>query len=216
MYVRFDATIERNQAYNMDEDFRSELALLDEYPEDCFPGTLKISVSDYDGFDEDPPEESFKKAGYLYFHAYNISTLLDVDFEKDPYATCLFDCMDANSIDHVKYFETFLKALENHDIADKEYFNELVFFSSEKYLVTIDKFVIANEFRRKGIVSYLLSNIKDILKAYFNIDIITAVGILNPNKGEPENMREIQEKCYTKNGFTVYSSDKYFYKNLQY
>lgn len=203
MYLKFDVENFKDDLFCMENDF-----LLDVEDDDLYSkaGSLKIY------FSENEEEETFKLAGRFDFHAFNVTALFDYNNPDSR----LFFAMDKESQDQIFYYSVFLKAFENlkKTLDDDFILDEILRFTSEKYLITVDDFCIVDEFRRKGIAKYVLDNLSSIFQHYFNITPITAVGLLKPHKNEPENMLEIQKKCYKKSGFTIYKGEEYFiYKN---
>lgn len=203
MYLRFDVENLKNDLFCMENDF-----LLNVEDDDLYSkvGILKIY------FSEDGEEETFKLAGCFEFHAFNVTAL----FNHHNPDSRLFFAMEKESQDQIFYYNVFLKAFKNLKKTLNEDFmlDEILCFTSEKYVITVDDFCIVDEFRRKGIAKYVLDNLSSIFQHYFNITPITAVGLLKPHKNEPENMLEIQKKCYKKSGFTIYKGEEYFfYKN---
>lgn len=207
MYFKFGTSNSKEILTCSEENFIDELDIMET---DSFNGNMNILVSDTG------EDNTFKLAGTLKFHAHNVSTMFDIE---DQYNNDLYICMNSESQDQEVYYEVFLNAcielMENED-NNKPSFDDIMFNYENVYLMTIDDFCIKNEFRRKGIAKLILNNLPKLMKLYYNIDIMTAVGLFNPHDNEPEEMLDIQKKCYGNCGFTIYKEgiESYFYKNM--
>lgn len=215
MYFRFESSNSKDSLICSDKNFLDEL---DNMQRNSFTGDIKIFVSDEEVEEfEEPSHDSFKFAGKLEFHAHNVTKMFD---EDDYYNNDLYVCMDAESQDQSVYYNVFLTACK--ELIDNEYkgesptLNDLLYNFKDVYLMTIDDFCIENEFRKRGIASLILNNLSKLMRLYYDIEIMTAVGLFNPHDNEPEEMLDIQKKCYGNCGFTIYSEgiESYFYKNM--
>lgn len=82
----------------------------------------------------------------------------------------------------------------------------------------IDRFYISPRFRQRGIGSYLLDNLQDILKYLLNANIAYFVTFINPrnSKGEDDNkMKKIMMNIFSKSDFEEIDNSGYYAKTCR-
>ena len=103
--------------------------------------------------------------------------------------------MDEDSSDTELYYSIFEKGFDKvAKKVDESKWNDMAFAVSEGYLITLDRCYINPEYRKMGIGRYIHENLFKIFYSEFNINTIFVVGICVPDKGEPQNMLDIQKK----------------------
>ena len=175
-----------------------------------FEGGLKIL-----GYIEDEDDlgyGDYVEVGELRFHAYNLDKLgfftSHKDFKKANKKSSLLYVMDMDSADNETYFRIFeagykdaWKDMKAAKVKDMD-------FESNQYLITFDRFYIDKEYRNQGIANYIHSHLFELLYTYFNITPTFMVGVCNPDAGEPEDMKAVQENIMKKHGFRVFQFNK--------
>ena len=188
-----------------------------EYGYKKFEGTIVIDGYTYD-------DEIIKGIGEIRFHAYNLSNLGFNYFEQKwteaNKHSHLSIAMDVDSSDTEFYYSVFKKVYtKTVSIIPFDEWDNMTFAITEGYLITLDRVYIKPEFRGQGIGQYIHENLFKIIYSEFNIVPLFAVGICVRDKGEPENMLEIQKKVLKNNGFSVFKHKastafcKYIYDN---
>ena len=178
----------------------------DPYGFNKFTGYIKIEGYSWDDEEED---ESYVDVGEICFNAYNLGSLNFDCFCQDWKTAIrnseLYDAMDMDSSDAALYYSVFEEGY-NRAISDifPEDWDDMIMLVNEGYLITLDRVYIKPEYRKMGIGKFIHEHLFKILYTEFNIIPFFAVGICVPDKGEPDNMLEVQKKVLTDNDFDVF------------
>lgn len=215
MYLKFYTDMQRGResfwigkagCSNFEEAFE-----MSSYSLKFFQGNMRIVGFEMDEDCEESEESEEKEVGVVNFTAINLSHL-GFDFMSKTFVGAenngLFYIMDEISADCEVCYGVFsrgygksIKRLMESNIAE-----ELLISDGEKYLICLDRLYINDEYRRKGVASFVYKNLFKLLYTYFNIQAAYAVGFLNPDEGEPDGMLEIQKKVLKKQGYNVFKS----------
>ena len=211
MYLRIYPDMQRGcESFGIGKDSQSFSDAFDMEEDSLkfFQGHMRITGYE---IDEDYEESEEKEVGVIHFTAINLSQL-GFDFTSKTFADAenngLAYIMDEISADcEVCYgvfsrgYNKIIKNLKESNIAE-----ELLISDGEKYLICLDRLYINEEYRRKGVASFVYENFFKLLYTYFNVQSAYVVGTLNPDEGEPEGMLEIQKKVLKKQGYNVFKS----------
>jgi GNAT superfamily N-acetyltransferase len=212
--------------FSLDSDFLDNDAN-SEFGYKKFEGHILIDGISYEDDKDDPDvviENTIENIAAIDFHAYNLANLgfdyFNQDWSHADKHSKLVFAMDVDSADtelcHLIFKRGYTKTAS---AVPFEKWQDMTFAITEGYLITLDRVYIKPEYRKQGIGQYIYENLFKILYTEFNIVPLFAVGFCVPDKGEPENMLEVQKKLLKNNGFNVYKCNnetafcKFIYDN---
>ena len=208
MYIKLETSpICRNNIVCTDESLKNYIGFENE--DSYFSGHISIVDVDNDEFEEKA------EIGEVCFHAFNLDKCGCELFEGDIEISNLYDIMDSISGDEEVYCSIFEMACKEANKKMEKYKWSELFMRDNLHLVTLDRLYINENYRHNGLSKYILSNLEDILRNYYNIETFMIVGICSPDVDDEKNtMLEIQKKGLKNLNFSIgkLGSDTIFYK----
>ena len=171
-----------------------------------FTGKLKIIGHTYN---EDMEYENSTEIGEICFHAYNLNKF-GFDYFCDNFAEASFNrslyyAMDMESRKTEFHFAIFEKGYQQaFNAIPLNEWNDMSFYESNCYLITVDWFYINPKYRRQGVATYILKNFFKIFYTCLNIVPLFVVGLSLPGDNETQKMQEIQNRLLSSTGFNVF------------
>lgn len=205
MYIKLEVSpVLRSNIICTEDNFREDMI-----DNGFFSG--HIDVIDVDDIDFEEKE----KIGEVHFHAFHLDKCGCDLFDGNIEISDLYDIMDEISGDEQVYCSIFESACKELSKKMEKYKWAEFFMVDNLHLVTLDRLYINENYRRNGFSKYILNNLQDILRSYYNIETFMVVGVCSPDVDDEKNtMLKIQKDGLKKVGFTVKKSgsDTIFYK----